>query len=273
MWKSIEYVLTATTFNEKECAEISKELYRPLLPILGCNRNFPLILRYNDTSLMGLGLANPYWEQGFAHIELLLSHGNRDTITGKLLTAMIEQHQLAIGCMDNIFMMNYERYKHLTENTWITNTWKFVSEYGIQLKCDDNISLAFPRKNDRTIMSEIMKLECMSIKEEIAFNKVRCYLQVLTISDIATGCGTKIQQNILEGKKSMDSRYEWHEEQPTKKDINIWKKTIRYLLDNKEQLKCPVGEWIMQSHLKWTWFYCQATDRIIQKKRNRLHIL
>ena len=22
----------------------------------------------------------------------------------------------------------------------------------------------------------------------------------------------------------------------------------------------------MQSHLKWTWFYCQATDRIIQKK-------
>ena len=134
---------------------------------------------------------------------------------------MIEQHQLAIGCMDNIFMMNYERYKHLTENTWITNTWKFVSEYGIQLKCDDNISLAFPRKNDRTIMSEIMKLECMSIKEEIAFNKVRCYLQVLTISDIATGCGTKMQQNILEGKKSMDSRYEWHEEQPTKKDINI----------------------------------------------------
>ena len=117
MWKSIEYVLTATTFTEKECAQISKELYRPLLPKLGCNRNFPLLLRYNDASLMGLGLANPYWEQGFAHIELILSHGNRDTITGKLLTVMIEQHQLAIGCMNNIFMLQYEKFKHLTENT------------------------------------------------------------------------------------------------------------------------------------------------------------
>ena len=105
MWKSIEYVLIATTFTEKECAQISKELYRPLLPKLGWNRNLPLLLRYNDVSLMSLGLANPYWEQGFSHIELILSHGNRDTITGKLLTVMIEQHQLAIGCMNNIFIL------------------------------------------------------------------------------------------------------------------------------------------------------------------------
>ena len=35
VWKSIEYVLIATTFTEKECAQISKELYRPLLPKLG----------------------------------------------------------------------------------------------------------------------------------------------------------------------------------------------------------------------------------------------
>ena len=74
MWKSIEYILTATTFTEKECEQLCKELYRPLMPKLGCNRNFPLALRYNSASLMGLELANPYWEQGFAHIELIISH-------------------------------------------------------------------------------------------------------------------------------------------------------------------------------------------------------
>ena len=117
-------------------------------------------------------------------------------------------------------------------------------------------------------MDALMKLDCMSVKEEVAFNKVRCCIQVLTISDIATGCGTKIQQNILEGKKVMESRYEWHEEKPTKKDVNIWKKCIRHLLDNKNQLKFPVEEWIRQPHLKWIWFYCKETDRVIQKKEN-----
>ena len=185
---------------------------------------------------MGLELANPYWEQGFAHIELIISHGNRDTITGKLLTAMIEQHQLTIGCMNNIFMLNFDKYKHLTEGTWLTNTWKFVSDNEIQLKCNDSIGLVFPREKDTTIMEAMQKLNCMTIKEEVCFNRVRCYLQVITVTDIATGCGTKIQQNILEGEKAMESKYDWHEERPTKSDMNIWKKYIRYLLDNSTHL-------------------------------------
>ena len=44
IWKSIEYVLTATTLSRSEAAQLVKELYRPLLPKLGCNRNYPLLL-------------------------------------------------------------------------------------------------------------------------------------------------------------------------------------------------------------------------------------
>ena len=33
-------------------------------------------------------------------------------------------------------------------------------------------------------------------------------------------------------------------------------------------MKFPVGEWATQSHLKWIWFYCKETDRVIQKKEN-----
>ena len=53
IWKSIEYVLTATTLSREEAAQLAKELYRPLLPKLGCNRNFPLLLRYNPPFLLG----------------------------------------------------------------------------------------------------------------------------------------------------------------------------------------------------------------------------
>lgn len=44
LWKSIEYVLPATTMSRQDVDLIAKELYRPLLPKLGCNRNFPLLL-------------------------------------------------------------------------------------------------------------------------------------------------------------------------------------------------------------------------------------
>ena len=73
LWRSIDYVLPATTFTKQECATLAKELYRPLLPKLGCNRNFPLLLRYNPPHLWGLDLYNPYWEQGFAKIEIFLA--------------------------------------------------------------------------------------------------------------------------------------------------------------------------------------------------------
>ena len=64
IWKSIEYVLSATTFTKQESALLAKELYRPLLPKLGCNRNFPLLLRYNGSYLLGLDLRDPHVEQG-----------------------------------------------------------------------------------------------------------------------------------------------------------------------------------------------------------------
>ena len=62
IWKSIEYVLPATTFNQAEAAVLAKELCMPLLPKLGCNRNFSLPLRYNLSFLFGLGQHDPFLE-------------------------------------------------------------------------------------------------------------------------------------------------------------------------------------------------------------------
>ena len=44
VWKTVEYVLPAMKLSFKEAHSLAKELYRPLLPMLGCNRNFPLFL-------------------------------------------------------------------------------------------------------------------------------------------------------------------------------------------------------------------------------------
>ena len=268
IWKSIDYILPATTFNENDCTRICKELYRPLLPKLGCNRNFPLLLRYNEPSLMGLGLANPYWEQGFSHIDILLTHGGCNTITGRLLSAMIEQHQLEIGMIEHLFELKYEDFKHLTEETWITNTWEFLNKFDIHLINGDTPRIILPRENDITIMKALKQICEITKKEETSFNRVRCHFQLLSIADIATGCGTKICQKYLEGTNDTNSNFDWHKEEPDRNDYKIWRKYLPNLLTNTNQLKFPVGKWIRKSHRQWKWYYCEDTDRIFEKKPN-----
>ena len=133
IWKSIEYVLAATTLSWKEAAQLAKELYRPLLTKLGYNRNLPLLLRYNPPFLLGLGLHNPYLGQGLRKLEFLITHGGLDTMTGQLLQTSLEHHQLEIGSFTPMFHLLFEDYIPLTSPTWMTVLWEFVSEHDIDI--------------------------------------------------------------------------------------------------------------------------------------------
>ena len=228
------------------------------------NRNFPLALRYNDPSLLGLGLYNPYWEQGFAHIEIVLTHGGCNTITGQLIDATIEQHLLAVGRITPLFSLPYDKLHHLTSPSWITCVWQFIGKQNIQLEFKDTPSMRYLRENDTTIM-EALKDTCnMSSHDEIAVNRVRCYLQVITIADIGTGCGKYIHHTYLQAKKVTESSYEWHEEQLCPQDFKLWNKFIPTLLDNTDRLSCPVGSWLAKPYYYWHWHCCGTTDRVFQ---------
>ena len=133
LWKSIEYVLPATTMSRQDAKMIAKALYAKLLPKLGCNRNFPLLLRYNHPSLLGLGLRDPYLEQGLAKLQMFLDHGTADTISGQLCRTSLEHHQLEIGSFSSMFDLDYGKFSFLTSSTWITCLWEFVNEHNIQL--------------------------------------------------------------------------------------------------------------------------------------------
>ena len=69
IWASISYVLPAMSLTLKDSLILNRELYRSLLPKIGCNRNFPLLLRYNPPYLTGLGLFDTFVEQGLAKID------------------------------------------------------------------------------------------------------------------------------------------------------------------------------------------------------------
>ena len=265
IWKSIEYVLTATTLSRIEAALLAKELYRPLLPKLGCNRNFPLLLRYNPPFLLGLGLHDPYLEQGLRKLELLLTHGGLDSMTGQLLQSSLEHHQLEIGSFTPFFQLLFRDHIHLTSPTWMTVLWEFVRDHDIDLSHHSSPRMGPLRVNDRALM-DIFKEHNITTKESTSINKVRGYLEVFTLADITTGDGNKIRQCFKLGIKSdTKSLWDWHEERPSQLDLAEWKRAMTLLVDGTNKLHKPLGKWIAKPHHDWLWYYSMKDDKIYRK--------
>ena len=70
-----------------------------------------------------------------------------------------------------------------------------------------------------------------------SINRVRGYLEVFTLADIATGDGAKIRQCFIQGTKSdTTSLWEWHEERPSALDFTNWKWAMTLLIDETKKL-------------------------------------
>ena len=128
-WKSIYYFLTTTTLSSKESAHLVKKLYMPLLSKLGYNRNLLLLLRYNLSFLIGIGLYDTYVEQEVHKVEFLFTHGGLYTVTGQLIQNSLKHHQLEIGSFNPFLHLPFKDYLSLTNTTWFIVLWEFVCDH------------------------------------------------------------------------------------------------------------------------------------------------
>ena len=266
LWRSIDYVLPAISLSQDQAHSLAKELYRPILPKLGCNRNFPLLLRYNPPSLMGLGLSDPYVEQGLSKLNLFQTHAGTTSITGHLIQTLLEQHQLEIGSFTSLFHLPYKQYSYLTSPSWIIELWQFVDNFDIILQSHDAIKLHGARTHDVAIMDAVRELGPIIPAQLKAFNRVRCHLHVMNLSDVTTGDGKRIDTVFFDSSPPcLDSAWEWHLEHPTQQDYKVWRRYLKSLLDATNSLFSPLGKWIAQSHQNIKWFYSPSTDRIYER--------
>ena len=83
----------------------------------------------------------------------------------------------------------------------------------------------------------------ITTQAKTSINKVRGYLEVFTLSDIATGDGTKIRASFSLGLKSdTRSKWDWHKERPSALDISRWKGAMSLLVDETKKLHTPLSK-------------------------------
>ena len=256
MWKSIAYPLGACTLTPEDCNDLAKSIYRTVLPAMGVNRNIPKVMRYAPARFGGLGLPSPELEQGAQQLRLLLQHGPSSTLSGNLIRASLEQLQLEIGELEPVLSLPYHRFHHLATDTWITQVWRFCSENSIRLEWDNAVIPPRSREWDRGIMDMCRASGITSPLQQLSINRVRCYLQVITMADIVSANGRRIRQDVLDGAHwARRSTYRWGKEQPTDLDWIEWKRALRIISNHNGALAHPLGRWIAAPHLQHEWIW------------------
>ena len=125
-----------------------------------------------------------------------------------------------------------------------------------------------------SIFAHAVNKECITKGEWQAMNRCRLYLNILSIADITTGDGKKIDINFWFGKKDAYRSRDiiWpHQGNPSKKDWVTWRRTLRICLcrDDRRHLTNTLGSWdenIAESALaNWRWFWDDETKDLFEK--------
>ena len=189
-----------------------------------------------------------FFTQGISHIETIQEYLHSKCMTGSLLWSTLEWAQIHIGIDQNLFSLDYEKYKHLLPKSFIKTAWEFASLYNIQLST--NIpSLSQHREGDQFLMQAFGDIQDpipFTSSELETLNSCRLYLNVTTLSDIVDGSGTRICKRATDGIRDTDlpSNHQWpNQASPGPTQWTLWRKAITrcFPLNDQKELY-PFGK-------------------------------
>lgn len=269
--QSLSYCHPASYINEKDWNDIYSPARSMGIAKSGIVRNLDKSICYGSVKFQGLGLKNPFHSQGIAHIKVLMDHGGESTITGIILTSLIELMKYEIGIIDrDLFSCNWNKFQVLATYGWLHSTWEFLWKFNIYIK-ETTSTLPLLRENDRCIMEDIMNNNNLTTDIQQAANRVRKHLKITRLSELYTSSGSHIRRDIYNGRNIPHLFQDIHlyaaTGTPTPSDISKWQNALRqtYNFNNiHHQVRSHLGSWTTSTDNKWIWFYSEDENRIFK---------
>jgi len=147
-------------------------------------------------------------KQGFLHILALMKFSMQPGIMGKLLNHSYEAMQVELGLLGEIFQYSYPEWGQTITLCWLSHTWQYLSELGIQLE-NHKITLQEACNKDIFLMLNFWNAGYWG-EALTQLNKCCLWLQVTTVADITNGQGQHILNTYLEGIHTIIWPKWWH---------------------------------------------------------------
>ena len=247
---SIGYPLTHSYFSSKQLDNIQRKAMSIIFAKCGYNRNTKRDLLYGPLELGGANFRKLYDQQGIGQVQLFLRHWRQQSTAGRLLRCVVAWAQYCAGTSTPILEEVHQELPHL-ESKWLSSLRQYLAYINAGIQLDMTGVAPAERQYDEFIMDRILESKAFTKKEIRRLNYCRMYLGALTISDLTTTNGDRLDKAKLDGEGSLISSVtKWltvHQEVPSQAEWVLWKRanTLWSRLDGS--LIHPLGAWHLSS--------------------------
>jgi hypothetical protein len=245
----VRYQPPLLSLSQTNCNQLQSTILMTFLPKLNINRHTARSIIHGPEELGGLELPHLYTTQGMEKLRLFLGHLRLQDRTATLIHCDITILQLLSGVGSFILKQQYTSY------TWIESGWEFLTKVNFKLIYPRQWLPNLSRIGDSYLMDLFLRLE-LPQSTMISLNRCRLYLQVITVSDIASADGTYILPQYRTGTLTGDrvSSLFWPTQgRPTRSEWHLWHQMLQHL-EIRQKLKQPLGDWWHHPHQTWQYF-------------------
>jgi hypothetical protein len=252
---AIKYSLSVTTMTTTELHSVQSLITAVTLNKLGYHRNYPHAVAFAPIRFFGCGMCDLRTEQGLAQINALLDYIGTGHKIGDVMAIFFRSLQVEAGISPDILASPSKELTYVTDG-WFLGLRKFCGKHRIRIHLKANRVPSSARQHDQFIM-DIAASMLFKRQELVDINLVRIYLQVCTISDIATAVGGSLHLSAWKVEPFSDRRSNLsfpRQETPTFSQRGLWRKVLRHILCPKPSTKnlCliqPLGIWHAPSNM------------------------
>jgi hypothetical protein len=265
---TIEHPLVATTFTIKQCQTIMAPILKEALHSVKVQKRLPQVLVYGPTKYQGLGIHDPWTMQLISHLQCILRHCTRFTITGLLHNTNMDNLTLELGSSLPFWQLEYDDWQPIATHSWITKTWRDLQLTPLTIKGPMNIPKA-RRLQDVFLMEDSFVAMGLEGDDLRLLNDMRMFKQVIRLSDITSADGQVILKSFLDdgSRPTHPSPYRWPRcYKPSASQVNLWQTTLLacYCIHGTK-LAHPLSQWLAEDPPEsWDWWFSEALNCLLQ---------
>ncbi len=173
-------------------------------------------------------------------------------MAGIILRNLVKWGNFSLG-MSRCFLEDVHTPLPHLELKWLGSLRQYLQSNDLWLTLDSSGIPPLERVHDGYIMDRILSSKTFTPAQIRCLNYCRLFLNAITLSDVSTVAGSRLDPDKLGGYSSLlSTTSRWmqiHQDRPSELEWQLWKKANKIWSDPAGTLFQPLGQWT-QSHSK-----------------------
>jgi len=265
---AISYPLGVSQIGERDLKKIETKYLTPTKQQMGLRKTTSNAILFASRNLGGFGFPSLIQSLEKQHLRMLCGHLRAADKVGRSIVNTMSALQLESGLIDPFLHSSY-KFSTWVTNGWLKECWRIFDKHNLVLHSSRLWVPATLRANDKSFMQTVAETNKFENWQLCQINRCRMYLKVITLSDIATACGSHINQHRISMSPSPVefSPYKWPTQScPDPTYWKVWRSACRVLANSDKTLKHPLGEWLTTPRQLFYWEISSNGHKLYERK-------